>query len=289
MEKSKCNNNGLIRMVIINLINRFSTGNNIAAILLGAAIVIAKSIFYMKYSVGHTVNIFESYILNFSSNRHIIFVIVPTLLLFIDAPFIDDYTFVSVYRIKRKKWFYSNYLYIVLRALLYNIFLLLASMIPLVSVGYIENRWSQTFLCMMYGYNDRIDKYNLAVPLKELADLSPLKTVVLTVILFSLYIVFFAEVIFSINMLCKRKYLGTIMACLIYLLTTLIDGQAFRSSDIVKKYSLIRNAILPLGYCPELSDYKFSILYMILLNYIVYIFASTLYPFADFEESNNEN
>lgn len=281
--------NGIGRLVVINLINRFFDGNNIAALLLGLTVVIVRSVLYMKYSVGHTVNIFESYLINFSQPSYILFMIIPAMLLFIDAPFIDDYSFVSVYRMKRRKWFYSNYIYIFVKTFLFNLMLLLASMFPLIFTGYIENRWSQTFLRMMKGYTEKIEKYYLAVPNKDLEILTPFTTLIVTIILFSLYITFLSEIIFSINMVSKRKYLGTVVVGILYFFIRYIDKEGMMLSETINKYAIRRNAIFPTGYCPELSDYKFSILYMILLNYIVYIFASTLYPFADFEESNNEN
>ncbi len=288
MANSDKRKNGLINIIINDLLNSFFKGNSLAALLFGSIVVFIKSLSYIRYSGGHTVNIFEGFLLNFSSKIDVMFILIPTLLLFIDAPFIDDYSFLSVYRIKRKKWFYSKYIYIILKTIIFNILLLLVSMLPLVTMGYIENKWSQTFLRIMNGHTNRMEEYNISSPKVSIGTLTPVKTVIITVVLFSLYIIFISEIIFTFNMVFKRKYIGTVVVGLIYIIKTILDRQSFMFPQI-DKISFIRNAIFPMGYQPELSGYGFSILYMILLNYIVYIFASTLYPFADFEESNNEN
>lgn len=272
-----------------NLKNRFYKGNSIAALMFGMAVVLIKSILYLNYSNNHTVNIFEGFMFNFLSAPDTMFMMVPALLLFIDAPFIDDYSFMAVYRMKRKNWFYSNYIYIIIKTFLYNFILLVTSFIPLLFKGYSENQWSQTFLKMMNGYSAKMDKYHLASPIKELKMFTPLKAILITIILFSLYIIFLSEILFAINMVCKRKYLGTFVVGGMYIILSIIDGQAFMLPDSIRKVLINRNVFFAMYYNPKISNYFFSILYLLLLNYIVYIFASTLFPFADFEESNNEN
>ena len=272
-----------------NLKNRFYNGNSIAALMFGMAVVLIKSILYLNYSDNHTVNIFEGFMFNYLSIPDTMFMMIPSLLLFIDAPFIDDYSYMAVYRMKRKNWFYSNYIYIIIKTFLYNFILLVTSFIPLLFKGYFENQWSQTFLKMMNGYSAKMDKYHLASPIKELKMFTPLKAVLITIILFSLYIILLSEILFAINMVCKRKYLGTFVVGGMYIIISIIDGQAFMLPDSIRKVLITRNVFFAMYYNPKISNYFFSILYLILLNYIVYIFASTLFPFADFEESNNEN
>lgn len=254
---------------------------SIICIVLSGITILKASVSYLLYSNGHTVNIFEGYVQAMSGEENLMIIIICAILLFADAPFINDNSFLIVYRLKRKKWYALNWIYMVVVTMLYMVYLIVLSLIPFIFKGYLDNRWSQSMLRIMNGYNEKMMHYNINPIDGIYRNMSPIGVTFYTAILCAGYILILVSVLYILNMIYTYKPLGTLVVGGIHLISTLINMLGILTPQLIQRFSLYRSAFFLLGYDANLSSGLFSILYFSLLIYIIYLVGLLLLPKAD--------
>lgn len=254
---------------------------SIICIVLSGITILKASVSYLLYSNGHTVNIFEGYVQAMSGEDNLMIIIICAILLFADAPFINDNSFLIIYRLKRKKWYALNWVYMVVVTMLFMAYLVGISFIPFIFKGYLDNRWSQTMLRIMNGYNEKMIHCNINPIDGVYRNMTPVVVTLYTAILCAGYILLLVSVLYILNMIYIYKPLGTLTIGGIHLISTLINMLGILAPRLIQRYSLYRSAFFLLGYDGYLSSGLFSILYFAFLIYIIYLIGLILLPKVD--------
>ncbi len=272
----------ILHLVRLQIKKHYLKKNCIIGFVFGGIIALKTAICYSALVGNHTVNICEAFILNFSRKGNALTLLIGALIVFADAPFIDSGSFSVIHRIGRKKWYLTNWLYIIGISLCYYIWVLIISMLPFCLKGYPENRWSQFMLRIMKTYTKDMDRYEIFPPDITLADISPIRSTCFTFILVVLYTVFLVSIMYTLNMLIHKKAYGTISVAVIHALAVLMDAQDVFLPVFLKKYGIFHNAFFPIGYNLDISSTGFSVMYFVILIYIVFIIGETLLPNTEF-------
>lgn len=272
----------LLHLVGLQIKKHYLKKNCIVGLLLGGVISLKTSICYSSLVGSHTVNICEAFVLNFSRQGNALTILIGALIIFADAPFIDSGSFSVIHRIGRKKWYLTNWLYIMVLSLWYYIEILVISMIPFGFKGYLENRWSQSMLKIMKTYTKDMDRYEIFPPNITMEKVSPMQCTCFTIILVVLYTIFLVSIMYTLNMLIHKKSYGTILVAMIHALAVLMDSQGVLLPFYLERFSIFRNAFFTTGYDPNVSSVGFSITFFVLLIYIVFILGETLLPYTEF-------
>ncbi len=275
-----------IRFVFKNslrkLVLALSKKNVIAGAMLGSIIILKQSVGYLRYSGSHTVNILEPYILSYSGIGTALSILIGAIIVCADAPFIDDSSFMQIHRTGRGTWYKSCWVYIILILFFYYLLLAGISIFPILKNGYTQNEWSQTILNIMGEGNDRSSKYGLFSPSKTISPLSPLFAFIFTFFDSYLYSVFLISILFVFNMLNTNRAVGTALIVCIHLFAYFLTFTDSIFPLIVKKLSLIRNAYFPIEYNAYVSSPIFSVIFFILLIYLVYLTGEKFLPMVDY-------
>ena len=97
--------------------------------LLAVMFTIYKSSSYIDYlkSVDGIINIFETYVIVSSNGWHHALMFMLALVLFADAPFMDNNSLYVVCRIGRYKWCLGKILYIIMASIIFNAVIMLTT------------------------------------------------------------------------------------------------------------------------------------------------------------------
>lgn len=256
--------------------------NVIVGILLGLVISAKQAVCYLKFVNGHTVNIFESFMLCFSRQGYALIILIGSLLTCIDAPFINERSFFLVHRLGRHEWYKSSWRYIIFINLIYYLLIVLLCSLIFLNRGYYQDEWSQTILRVMRGYNSRMDIYEIFPPSINLTEFSPFVSFIFTFIDAYLYSVLLTSVVFVFNMLSLNKALGLITIGLFHTVSYLITIENAFLPVFLNKISMYRNAFFPIGYDKTVASPDFSIIFFVLLIYIIYIIGEKVVTRIDF-------
>lgn len=227
----------------------------IIVMLLAVMFTIYKSSAYVDYlkSVDGIVNIFETYITLSNSGWHHALMFMLALILFADAPFMDNNSLYVVCRIGRYKWCLGKILYIIMASIIFNAVIMLTTIAVSVAYSYGGNVWSESFLMVIKGevvgcgYDVAFHNYEIAY------ELPPMQTALVAAGLGVLLNSMMGVMLFVLNSV-NGKVLGFSVTGIMY-----FAGFAISGMDIAK-FLPLENSML--GYQNGTSDLKFAVIYL---------------------------
>lgn len=274
------------RKVKKELINR----NTIVGYIGGVLLAFTQSLRYLKYIGAHTVHFSEGYIQSMSGTVSVTLIFCGCLLVFWDAPFIDAGSFMLIHRTGRKLWYRSMWLYVIIQSFLYYFVVTVASILPFISKGYLENKWSRTMMMITGNTTQRMSKYGIIAVNKDILLISPIAVMIYTFACMWLFGLLLCGMLFVFNVRMNRFASGTIAVIGLYVISSAIDRLGLLgTSNFIRKFSLFRNGCFPSGYDHEISSAGFSICFFMFLIYLTYIIGEKIVKDAEFYVLSKEN
>lgn len=214
----------------------------LAAFLFGTAVCLKNSYGYLAFAngIGSSVQVFEPYIIIGSRIPFLMGILLGSLLMLSDAPFVSPISKYEILRTGHKKWFWSQTAYIFFSCILYLLYVLLLTCIValLYANAYAGNTWSNAMDMVAVKQTDLvIQKYAFSFAFPELIhSTSPFGAAFLTIVFNWLYMVLIGLGILVVNLLSNASY-GWIAAAVVHI----IGYIAYANGGIVipLRYSLL--------------------------------------------------
>ncbi len=163
---------------------------------------------------------------------------IPLLLLFSNAPFIDNNSMYIIARCKKSEWHLGQFLYIIISSAIYYLYIFLWSVIMLLPTSELSVDWGKSLrsisalaLTQEMGYNF------LSVPSFTINYFTPIQAVWFTFLLSLLMAVMLGSIIYFINIITNTKYIGSIVASIIIIFSCFIEN--FFTHSLARKFSPI--------------------------------------------------
>lgn len=184
-----------------------------------------RSLEYINYArgIGGIMNCFETYITVINNGWFGIIMFILTLLLFMDAPFIDNNSLYVVSRIGRYRWCVGKILYIFIATVIFNGVILLTAILSSVAYSFPGNIWSETFFGVVNG--DAVSKgFDVTFYNAEIVQfLSPAVTAFMSALLMVLLDCMVGMFLYLLN-LVNGKVLGCAVTSIFYLAGYTVSG-----------------------------------------------------------------
>lgn len=211
----------------------------IVVLLLAIVTTVYQSLVYIDYvdSLNESINIFETYIMVMNNRWHIILMYICGMILFADAPFMNNNSLYVVSRVGRYSWALGMSIYIVVASIIYSLIILLTTIICSASYSYGGDIWSRPMVSLLdgsawiKGAPTMFTNYNMAY------NYTPMETALLGLGLFILLISMLGMMLFALNIV-NGKVLGFAVASITYFVGFLI------SEDNMVKFFPFHNSIL---------------------------------------------
>ena len=256
----------------------------------GVLLSFTQSLRYLKYIGKHTVHFSEGYIQSMSGTMSVTLIFCGCLLVFWDAPFIDSGSFMLIHRTGRKLWYKSMWLYVVIQSFLYYLIVTIASLLPFITKGYLENKWSQTMLMIAGTTTQRMGKYGVISVNRDILLKTPIVVMMYTFVCMWLFGLLLCGVLFVWNIRMERFATGTIVVVGLYVISSAIDRLGLLgTSNFIRKINIFRNGCFPSGYDHKISSAGFSLCYFMFLIYLTYIIGEKIVEDAEFYVLLKEN
>lgn len=200
----------------------------IVVLLMCIAMSIYRSLEYIDYakSIGGIMNCFETYITVINNGWFGIVMFILTLLLFMDAPFMDNNSLYVVSRIGRYRWCIGKILYIFIAAVIFNAIILVTTMLTSVAYSFPGNIWSDTFKGVVAG--DAVAKgFDVTFTNKEIwGAFTPAKTAFISTGLMILLDCMVGMLLYALNLL-NGRVLGCAVTAILYFAGYTVSGSEY--------------------------------------------------------------
>lgn len=118
---------------------------------------------------GEPVNILEAFVVTEHEGGSMVFLALGWLLIMADAPFVNEITYYSLYRTKKRSWNGAMVLYILVQAALYTTAAVLPSVLASLPHGFAGKMWSNPVYVLSKGFEVGIgEKYGIAFSQQDL-------------------------------------------------------------------------------------------------------------------------
>jgi hypothetical protein len=219
-----------------------------------------RSLEYIDYakSIGGIMNCFETYITVTNNGWFGIIMFILTLLLFMDAPFMDNNSLYVVSRIGRYRWSIGKIIYIFIAAVIFNGVILLTTILSSVAYSFPGNIWSDTFLGVVRG--DSVSKgFDVSFLNIEIVKfLSPAVTAFMSAGLMVLLDCMVGMVLYALN-LVNGKVLGCAVTSILYLV-----GYTVSDSEYAK-FLPMHNSLMVEHQLDGGMTFKWSVMYFFII------------------------
>lgn len=219
-----------------------------------------RSLEYIDYakSIGGIMNCFETYITVTNNGWFGIIMFILILLLFMDAPFMDNNSLYVVSRIGRYRWCIGKIIYIFIAAVIFNGVILLTTILSSVAYSFPGNIWSDTFLGVVRG--DPVSKgFDVSFLNMEIVKfLSPAVTAFMSAGLMVLLDCMVGMVLYALN-LVNGKVLGCAVTSILYLV-----GYTVSDSEYVK-FLPMHNSLMVEHQLDGGMTFKWSVIYFCII------------------------
>lgn len=211
----------------------------IVVLLLAIVTTVYQSLVYIDYvdSLNESINIFETYIMVMNNRWHIILLYICGMILFADAPFMNNNSLYVVSRVGRYSWSLGMAIYILMASIVYSLVILLTTVICSASYSYGGDIWSRPMVSLLdgsayiKGAPTMFTNYNFALLH------TPMEAAIMGLILFMLLMCMVGMMLFALNII-NGKVLGFAVASITYFVGFLI------SEDNIVKFFPFHNSIL---------------------------------------------
>lgn len=154
----------------------------------------------------------------------------PIVLMFCNAPFVDNNQIFVYTRIGRKKWICGQLLYIIIAAAVYYIFLLIVSLFSTVFIGDVSAEWGKTLHTLAVSdVGWKVGCVFVDVSSIVVDFFSPLQAVWFTFLVSWLCAVLLGLLIFFCNTVFKTKYVGIVFSSALVVLSVLVENGGYQS------------------------------------------------------------
>lgn len=155
----------------------------------------------------------------------------PVVLMFCDAPFVDNNRLFIMMRTTRTKWLGGQLLYIVTASGIYYLFIFVISFLSTIFYGDFSLEWGRTLTALAYNNSaaNEAHVYSLAVSMIVIEYFTPLSACFYTFILSWLSAVFLGLLIFVCNLFTGSRIWG-IAACSFFIIMSL-SAKGVRNMD----------------------------------------------------------
>lgn len=153
----------------------------------------------------------------------------PLILMFCNAPFIDDNQVFVYTRTGRGKWLWGQVIYVIAASAIYYIFLLAVSLLSTVFIGDVSMEWGKTLHAA--AASSRIARAvgsNFIDISQIILDFfTPVQAVWFTFLMSWLCGILLGLIIFLCNMIFKTRFVGTLISSALVVETVLIENGYF--------------------------------------------------------------
>ena len=241
----------------------------IIVFLLAVIMTVYQSMEYLGYAkeVDMIVNCLETYILVTNNEVYSVVMFILVLVLFADAPFMDNNSLYVVSRIGRYRWCIGKMLYIIIAAIVFNLVCMLTTVIVSIPYSYPGDIWSSAFIASTNGETVELGYQAIFYNSEVIYFFSPLRISMISMGLKILLNCMMGMVLFVLNM-GNKKVLGYGIVSILYFAEYTVSGTE------IAKITFIKNSILGMQKC--FDDIKWSLMYfsgiivaMIIISLIV--------------------
>lgn len=154
-----------------------------------------------------------------------ILLIFPIVLIFCDAPFVENSQDFIIIRSGKKIWCLGQIMYVFITSFIYTAFILITPIITnLPYINFTEDGWGKVF--NTFSYTNVVQYYKLKFGLSSriLDNFSPEQAMFYSFILFFTATIFLGMLIFALNIISNNKILGLTVASIFILLDISISA-----------------------------------------------------------------
>lgn len=230
------------------------SARTIVVLILAIVMTVYQSMEYIGYAkeLGEIINCFETYILVINNHVYSTVMFVLVLVLFADAPFMDNNSLYVVSRIGRYRWCIGKILYIIIATVVFNLVCMITTVIVSIPHSYPGDIWSRTFIGVLDG--DAVTKgYQAMFDNREVVYIfNPLKIALISMGLKILLNILMGMLLFVLNIV-NGKVLGYAVVSILYFAEYTVSGME------IAKFMLIQNSIFAMQNA--FSDIKWTLMY----------------------------
>ena len=230
------------------------SARTIVVLILAIVMTVYQSMEYIGYAkeIGEIVNVFETYIMVTNNNTYSTVMFVLFLVLFSDAPFMDNNSLYVVSRIGRYRWCIGKILYIIIATVVFNLVCMLTTVIVSIPYSYPGDIWSSTFLAVINGDAVQLGYQAMFDNREVIYVFNPLKIALISMGLKILLNILMGMLLFVLNIV-NGKVLGYAVVSILYFAEYTVSGME------IAKFMLIQNSIFAMqnGF----SDIKWTLMY----------------------------
>lgn len=152
----------------------------------------------------------------------------PLLLMFCNAPFIDQNALFLIVRCKRKAWITGQILYIIVSSAVYYLFIFLCTVITALPSSELSMDWGKCLYTIAYSNAASQLGYSfLSVAGYVIEYFTPIQAVWYTFLLSWLMAIFIGLLIYFLNTISSKRYLGSIVSGIIILFSCYVEAFGF--------------------------------------------------------------
>ena len=230
------------------------SARTIVVLILAIVMTVYQSMEYIGYAkeIGSIVNIFETYIMVTNNTTYSTVMFILFLVLFSDAPFMDNNSLYVVSRIGRYRWCIGKILYIIIATIVFNIICMLTAVIVSIPYSYPGDIWSSTFVSAVNGDAVELGYQAFFTNREVIYVFNPLKIALISKGLKILLNILMGMMLFVLN-LANGKVLGYAVVSIMYFAEVTVSGME------IAKFMLIQNSIFSMqnGF----SDIRWTLMY----------------------------
>lgn len=179
-------------------------GRVIMGYLLGFAIMAYWANNFLRYAAdtGEPINILETFCVVEQHHVNLLFLILGWLFVVADAPFINENTYLLLYRCGRKRWNLGMISYVLLQALLYTTAMAAFTAVISSFTGYIGSIWSSPLYSLAMDVGTNIGaKYNISFAPMMMKTMTVPQAFAVTFLFLYLYLAFLGVLLYVCNLL----------------------------------------------------------------------------------------
>ena len=149
----------------------------------------------------------------------------PLLLMFCNAPFIDQNALFLIVRCKRKAWITGQILYIIVSSAVYYLFIFLCTVITALPSSELSMDWGKCLYTIAYSNAASQLGYSFISVAGYVIDyFTPIQAVWFTFLLSWLMAIFIGLLIYFLNTISSKRYLGSIVSGIIILFSCYVEA-----------------------------------------------------------------
>lgn len=205
--------------------------------------------------------------------------IMPVILLFCNAPFIDDNQVYVYVRAGKRKWIAGQLLYIIIASALYYLYLIIISVLSLSLHGTFDADWGNVLYTIAEsGIASHRGRYFVNVSSMILDYFTPMQAIWFTFLVSWSHAVLIGFIIFACNYLTKLKYLGLSISSIIIIFSMFLEHHGYPGLMNFSPSSWVTLDRIDIGGRTTNPSFLYCMLFywisIFIITLIIYLFSS---------------